>query len=137
MEVKDQEQYSEFSKTTEKTGLKQLLGSLSEQEKGHAGKLRNLLETIDLDETFKEFNADTFRMEDYVSGKIFNAKMNYNDLLTAIIDREEKAFQLYSFLSTCTRTAEVSFLFSTIAFEEQKHKSWAVDRYELEMLASL
>lgn len=137
MELADHSLYLECQKNTGKMGLKQLLASLASQEKEHAKKIQELLSSLDTDDIFDKFNAQAFSMSDYMTNKKLDPTMNYNDLLTAIIEKEEKACALYSFLSTSTSASEVSFLFSTLAFEEQKHKSWAVDRYELEMLASL
>jgi len=135
MEIRDYDVYQECHKVTERPGLRQLFGSLASQEKEHAKKLEDLIASMDPDDIFDTYDAQAVNPDHFATAKKIEPAMNFNDLLISIIDREEKAAAFYSFLSGCTRVSEIAFLFSTLALEEQKHKSWAVDRYELEMLA--
>lgn len=128
--------YLKCMKQTDRIGLRQLLLSLASQEKEHAKKIEDLLSSVDPEEVFDKFDEEGFDPAAYAFVGTIEASMNYNDILMSIIDMEERTFRLYSLLAESTGLSEVSFLFSALAFEEQKHKSWAVDRYELEMLKS-
>lgn len=116
--------------------MQQLLASLLDQEKEHERMLVELSNSFSYDEMFRDFEKIDVDLKQYTVIKDAASFENYNDILTHIIEREERGAALYADLSKLSGKEEVTVLFSNMGFEEQKHKNWAVDRYELEMLAS-
>lgn len=130
-----QQEYSLYLKKTERQGLKKLLSSLVSQEKEHERQLKEVLDDPVIEQAFasSDDDIDPSRFE---AKATFTIDMNYNDLLTLIIEREEKAHELYSFIASSTDYDEIKYYFENLASEEKKHRSWTVSRYELEMLSS-
>ncbi len=48
--------------------------------------------------------------------------------------KEEKSYELYKWLEGKARDSEIKYIFRRLAEEEKKHKKWAQDRYDLEIL---
>ena len=134
-EQRDQEEYSRYMKKTDRQGLKNLLSSLISQEKEHERQLREVLEDPVIEQAFTKSNQDVDESR-FAPDTDFDEGMNYNDLLTLIMDREDKAVQLYQFIAAATDYDEIKYFFENLSSEEKKHKSWTVSRYELEMLSS-
>lgn len=135
VEKQDQEYYTRYIKTTERPGLKKLLSSLISQEKEHEKQLLEVQQDPIIGEVFSDAPAD-IDVAQFQTEHQFSEKMDYNDLLNLIIEREQKAADLYSFIASSTNYDEIRYFFENLAAEERKHKSWAVNRYELEMLSS-
>ena len=135
-EKEDQELYKAYLEKVDKPGMQQLLNSLLDQEHEHERMLEEITESYSYDEIFKDPDRIPLDLERFSLRKQLSDDMNYNDILTHIIEREERGAGLYAALSKSAATEEVAVIFSNMGFEEQKHKNWAVDRYELEMLAS-
>lgn len=134
-ERKDQEHYSAYIKKTERQGLKNLLNSLISQENEHEKRLTEVLEDPLIEEAFIDAPPTT-DISNFTTKKDFSDSMDYNDLLNLIIEKESKTAALYSFIASSTDYDEIRYFFENLAAEERKHKKWAVDRYELEMLSS-
>jgi rubrerythrin len=135
-EREDQALYKAYLQKVEKPGMQQLLHSLLDQEHEHERMLENITNSHSYDEVFRDAERVPVDLVRYTLSKELSDDMNYNDILTHIIEREERGAALYAELSKLAGNDEVTVLFSNMGFEEQKHKNWAVDRYELEMLAS-
>ena len=135
-EQEDQELYKAYLEKVDKPGMQQLLHSLLDQEHEHERMLENIINSHSYDDIFKDSERVAIDLGRYSLRKLLSEDMNYNDILNHIIEREERGAALYAELSRHAGTEEVTVIFSNMGFEEQKHKNWAVDRYELEMLAS-
>lgn len=135
-EREDQELYKAYLEKVDKPGMQQLLHSLLEQEHEHERMLEDIENSQSYEDIFADSNQVPIDLGRYSIRKELSDGMNYNDILSHIIEREERAASLYAALSKLSSIEEVTVIFSNMGFEEQKHKNWAVDRYELEMLAS-
>lgn len=135
IEKQDQDYYTRYIKKTERPGLKKLLSSLISQEKEHERQLSEVQQDPVIEEAFSNAPADVDAAK-FQTEHQFSENMDYNDLLNLIIEREQKAADLYSFIASSTNYDEIRYFFENLAAEERKHKSWAVNRYELEMLSS-
>jgi rubrerythrin len=122
-------------KATDRQGMKNLLGSLISQEREHEKQLGEVLEDPLTEEAFENAPGDIDSSQ-FASKTEFSKTMSYNDLLNMIIEKEEKSAELYSYIASLTDYDEIRYIFENLASEERKHKTWAVNRYELEMLSS-
>ena len=129
-----QQTYRSYAKATQRSGFRELLLSMVDQEAEHEKRLRELKQTqifaakpsasTDFDMKISEFTVDV----------AFSPQMNYQDFLILVMKREEKAVHLYEWLQTVSQDSDLSVLFERLAEEERKHKAWAQDRYDLEIL---
>jgi rubrerythrin len=128
--------YKAYLEKVDKPGMQQLLNSLLDQEHEHERMLEGIPHSHSYEDIFEDSEQVPIDLGRYSLQKLLSEDMNYNDILNHIIEREGRAAAMYAALSRLTGTEEVTVIFSNMGFEEQKHKNWAVDRYELEMLAS-
>ncbi len=135
---KEQEQQKMFSsglKNSANMGMKQLLSSILEQEKDHERRLGEALANADMDDLFHADGLARFSFVPYEPATSYKSDISTNDFLNLIIEYEEKTSKMYSDISELCTDDDTRFLFTSLAFEENKHKTWAVDRYELEMIS--
>ena len=133
-EKESQEVYLDYVRKTERIGFRQLLLSMVDMEKEHENKLQELKERKDQSSLFSGSENFKGRLTDFIAQEEFSPDMDYGDLLVLVIKREEKAEKLYEELKLLAVDTEVKELFSWLAEEEGKHKTWAQDRYDLEIL---
>ena len=133
-ERESQEIYLDYARKTERTGFRQLLLSMVDMEKEHENKLKELKEGKGQSALFNGTQSVEIRLTNYIAQEEFSPDMDYGDFLVLIIKREEKAEKLYEELKSLAADTEVKELFSWLAEEERKHKAWAQDRYDLEIL---
>lgn len=134
-EQEDQRVYGDYLKKTDAQGLRKLLLSLIDQENEHEKGISSILNEYDLSMVFDGDGISKFSADDYLPKSVFSADMNVNDFLNHVIDREETGVRFYSALAGLCGSDELRFTFNNFSFEEQKHKNWAVNRYELELLS--
>jgi len=133
-ERESQEIYLNYARKTQRMGFRQLLLSIVDMEKEHENKLKELKEGKDQSTLFSGSESVKARLTDFMVQEDFSPDMDYGDFLVLIIKREEKAKKLYEELESLAADTEVKELFSWLANEEGKHKTWAQDRYDLEIL---
>ncbi len=136
-EQDDKKIYKDYMKKSNSQGLRQLLASVIEQEEEHERELQEIIERDDIETLFNAKDLSVFQPDAYNSSTQYLPDMSVNDFLNHVIEREETAVRFYSSLAGMCTQDEVTFIFNNLSFEEQKHKGWAVNRYELEMLAGL
>jgi rubrerythrin len=64
----------------------------------------------------------------------FSPEMDYGDFLILVIRKEGEAEALYRRLGGLTENMDVKKMFRLLADEERKHKDWAQERYDQEIL---
>lgn len=133
-ERESQEIYLDYARKTQRMGFRQLLLSMVDMEKEHENKLKELKEGKGRSFLFDGTQSLKARFTDFMVQEEFSPDMDYGDFLVLIIKREEKALKLYEELESLVADTEVKELFSWLAEEEKKHKVWAQDRYDLEIL---
>ncbi len=133
-ERESQEIYLDYARKTQRMGFRQLLLSMVDMEKEHENKLKELKEGKGRSFLFDGTQSLKARFTDFMVQEEFSPDMDYGDFLVLIIKREEKALKLYEELESLVADTEVKELFSWLAEEEKKHKAWAQDRYDLEIL---
>ncbi len=133
-ERESQEIYLDYARKTQRIGFRQLLLSMVDMEKEHENKLKELKEGKDQSDLFSDSESVKARLTDFIAQEEFSPDMDYGDFLVLIIKREEEAEKLYEELKSIAVNTEVEELFSWLAEEERKHKAWAQDRYDLEVL---
>jgi len=133
-EVEAQNIYLSYADRTEKRGLRKLLLSMADQEKEHEKRLNELKEGGSPDLVFSETVKTDIRISDYTVDVEFSRDMSYQDFLLLVIKREEKSYQLYKWLLRKADNEEIQLIFRQLSVEEKKHKAWAQDRYDLEIL---
>ena len=136
-EKKDQSIYTQYARKTSSQGLVQLLHSLIDQEDVHIKELNTIAERGDIDDLFAAEKLARLDHSSFETGSAFSPEMTTNDFLNHLIELKESGVRFYSALAGMCSDEELSFTFNNLSFEEQKHKNWAMDRYELEMLSSM
>ncbi len=136
-EQEDQKIYKEYARNTTSQGLVQLLSSLIDQEEEHTKELTELAAGDDPESMFTAEGLASFDVSSYSPKSRFSPDMTVNDFLNHVIDREESGVRFYSAIAGICSDEDLAFTFNNLSFEEQKHKNWAMDRYELEMLSSM
>lgn len=134
-EIEAQEAYLSYAGKTERRGLRKLLMSMVDQEKEHEKRLKELKSGTALGTVFQGIGTEDIKISDYTVDADFSPDMDYQDFLLLVIKREDKSYKLYQWFMTKTVNEEVKLLFKQLAEEEKKHKAWAQDRYDLEILS--
>ncbi len=127
--------YLAYAKATERTGFRKLLLSMVGQEREHEKRLLALQSGGDLDVEFPGGKSLDIRISDYTVDVEFSPEMSYQDFLILVMKREQKAAELYEWLTSQGQNQEVRSIFERLTEEERKHKAWAQDRYDLEILS--
>jgi len=133
-EIEAQNIYLSYADRTEKRGLRKLLLCMADQEKEHEKRLNELKEGGSPDLVFSETAKADIKISDYTVDVEFSRDMSYQDFLLLVIKREEKSYQLYKWLRSKADNKEIQLIFKQLSDEEKKHKAWAQDRYDLEIL---
>lgn len=112
--------YTSASRTVKRAHVKKMLLEFAAQEEGHKRKLQS----IDREKVADASIADIpdLRLADYADSASLTPDMDYQDLLTVAMKREEKAHNLYSTLASKSREPGLKRLFEMLAREEAKHK---------------
>jgi len=124
--------YRTASEMVERKSVREMLLSLARQEDGHRQKLAG----IDRERLTAEDvrSVQDLRIADYTDSAEISATMDYQDVLTLAMKREEKAHNLYSTLASNTRDPELRKLFEFLAAEEAKHKLALEKEYDEHVL---
>ena len=129
-----QKTYASYAALTSKAGFKQLLLSMLEMEKEHEARLLEIKNSADLESGFSPAAAADTGLDEILVDVEYRPDMEYGDFLILVIKKESKAEKLYRALGSMARDASLQHTFRLLADEEAKHKIWAQDRYDLEIL---
>ncbi len=112
--------YTMASKMVKRSNVREMLLEMAKQEEGHKIKLQN----IDRKEiaSAEIRNVPDLKIADHTDTVEITPTMDYQDLLTVAMKREEKAHNLYMTLASNTDDPELQKLFKVLAQEEAKHK---------------
>ncbi len=133
-EIEAQKTYLAYAASAGGRSLRKLLLSMVDQEKDHEKSLRELKERGDVLGAFQPAGDVDIELDKYTVDIEYRDDMNYQDFLLLVIKKEEKSYELYKALEATAKDTDVKYLFSRLAEEEKKHKKWAQDRYDLEIL---
>ena len=133
-ERKAQQMYLAYAGSTDRKGFQKLLLSMAQMEKEHERKLTELRRGDRAGELFRPLTGSDQKLDEVLVPVPFSPDMEYGDFLILVIQKEGEAEQLYGRLSGLARDSGAGALFQVLAEEERKHKAWAQDRYDRDVL---
>jgi rubrerythrin len=122
------------ARETERRSFSQLLLSMAEMEKEHERKLVALKQGANLAGLFTPPKAEDLGLTEMLVEVPFSPDMDYGDFLILVIRKEGEAEDLYRKLEGLTDSGDVKNMFRLLADEERKHKNWAQERYDQDIL---
>lgn len=129
-----QSTYYNYARDTERRSFSQLLLSMAEMEKEHERKLVALRQGASLAELFSPPQTEDLGLTEMLVEVPFSPDMDYGDFLILVIRKEGEAEDLYRKLEGLTGSGDVKNMFRLLADEERKHKDWAQERYDQDIL---
>ncbi|MBD3368024.1 MAG: rubrerythrin [Candidatus Eisenbacteria bacterium] len=112
--------YSVAAEMVKRSNVRDMLLSLARQEEGHK---RRLLEVQAGEASWARVDeVPDLRIADYTDSVQISPDMDYQDVLTVAMKREEKAHNLYQMLASNATEPELKELFANLAHEESRHK---------------
>ena len=129
-----QSTYYSYAMETERRSFSQLLLSMAEMEKEHERKLVALKQGANLAALFTPPKAEDLGLTEMLVEVPFSPDMDYGDFLILVIRKEGEAEDLYRKLEGLTDSGDVKNMFRLLADEERKHKNWAQERYDQDIL---
>lgn len=129
-----QSNYLSYAGRTERRGFSDLLLKMAEMEKAHELKLVALKQGQDTATLFSPPEGEDLGLAEILVEVPFSADMDYGDFLVLVIQKEREAENLYRKLERLTTSPEVRRMFALLADEERKHRDWAQERYDEEIL---
>jgi rubrerythrin len=133
-EQEAQQTYLGYAAATLRPGFRQLLLTMSDMEKEHERRLTELRDRPETARSFREGSVGEVRLADYHVEMGYSPEMEYGDFLLLVIQKEEKAERLYERLQSAASDDDTRWLFAHLANEESKHKAWARERYDQDVL---
>ncbi len=124
--------YTAAAGAVKRANVRDMLLGLAKQEEGHKQKLMNI-DFESLPETSVKEIPD-LKISDYSDGVQIEADMDYQDLLTISMKREEAAHNLYTRLASISDEPDIRQLFEFLAQEEAKHKLALEKEYDEHIL---
>ena len=126
--------YLSYAGRTERRGFSDLLLQMAKMEKGHELKLVALKQGQNTAALFSPPEGEDLGLAEMLVEVPFSADMDYGDFLVLVIQKEREAEKLYRKLESMTTSPEVRGMFALLADEERKHRDWAQERYDEEIL---
>jgi rubrerythrin len=126
--------YLSYAGQTGRRSFSELLLSMAEMEKEHERKLTALKEGKSTAEAFTPPKGVDLGLAEMLVEVPFSPTMDYGDFLVLVIRKEREAEQLYRKLQGLTTSADVGNMFALLADEERKHRDWAQERYDEDIL---
>ena len=126
--------YLSYAGRTERRGFADLLLQMAEMEKGHELKLAALKRGENTATLFSPPEGEDLGLAEMLVEVPFSADMDYGDFLVLVIQKEREAEKLYRRLGSMTNSPDVRSLFGMLADEERKHRDWAQERYDEDIL---
>jgi rubrerythrin len=129
-----QDTYLSFARETQRRGFSELLLSMAEMEKAHERKLVELKQGRRALASFTPPKGEDLGLSEMLVEVPFSPTMDYGDFLILVIRKEREAERLYRKLEGMTNSADVRSMFALLADEERKHRDWAQERYDEDIL---
>ena len=126
--------YYSYARETERRSFSQLLISMAEMEQEHERKLLALKQRSSAGDLFTPPKGEDLGLSELLVEIPFSPDMDYGDFLILVIRKEREAEKLYRKLETLTSSTDVKSMFQLLADEERKHKDWAQERYDQDIL---
>lgn len=118
--------YTQQAEKANSEAMRKTFLSLAKEEEGHAKKIKNLdAENIQFTEGR---SINDLHISDYLNPVVDHNALDYSEVLVIAINREKRAYLLYSKLAEIFADTELQKLFYFLAKEESKHKN----RFEIE-----
>jgi rubrerythrin len=133
-EQEAQATYLSYAGQTERRSFSELLRSMAEMEKEHERKLTALKQGDAAAASFTPPKGADLGLAAMLVEVPFSPTMDYGDFLVLVIRKESDAEQLYRKLQGLTTSADVGNMFALLADEERKHRDWAQERYDEDIL---
>ncbi|MBU4566442.1 MAG: ferritin family protein [Desulfarculus sp.] len=124
--------YLQMAQRMDKPWMKEAFDSFADQELGHKDKLMAVKQGKTLAPAAKAITD--LKISDYVVAAPVSPDMSYADALTVAMQREKKAFLLYTRLADNCGVPELKDTFEALAQEEAKHKLWLEVEYDDKVL---
>ena len=129
-----QDAYLSYARETQRRSFSELLLSMAAMEKEHERKLVDLKQGRRGLDSFTPPKQADLGLSDMLVEVPFSPSMDYGDFLVLVIGKERAAEQLYRKLESLTDSPEVRDMFRLLADEERKHRDWAQERYDQDIL---
>ena len=129
-----QSTYYSYARETGRRSFSRLLLSMAEIEKEHERKLIALKQGKRITDLFTPPKTEDLGLTEMLVEVPFSPDMDYGDFLILVIRKEGEAEDLYRKLEGLTDSTEVKNTFRILADEERKHKDWAQERYDQDIL---
>jgi rubrerythrin len=126
--------YLSYAGQTERRGFSDLLLKMAEMEKAHELKLIALKQGQNTATLFTPPRGEDLGLAETLVDVPFSPNMDYGDFLVLVIQKEREAEQLYRNLERLTTSPDVRNMFALLADEERKHRDWAQERYDEDIL---
>jgi rubrerythrin len=126
--------YLSYAGQTRRRSFSELLVSMAEMEREHERKLTDLKQGKSTAAAFTPPKVADLGLADILAEVPFSPDMEYGDFLVLVIRKEREAEQLYRRLEGLTTSADVRNMFALLADEERKHRDWAQERYDEDIL---
>ena len=126
--------YLSYAGRTTRRSFSELLLSMAEMEKEHERKLVDLKQGQRALASFTPPKGEDLGLAETLVEVPFSENMDYGDFLILVIRKEQEAEYLYRKLQGMTTSADVGKLFILLADEERKHRDWAQERYDEDIL---
>jgi rubrerythrin len=126
--------YLSYAGQTGRRSFSQLLLSMAEMEKEHERKLTALRQGSTTTAAFTPTKGADLGLADMLVEIPFTPTMEYGDFLVLVIRKERDAEKLYLKLSGLTTSEDLRNMFTLLADEERKHRDWAQERYDQDIL---
>lgn len=97
-----------------------MFSQFAKEEQGHKRKLQNVQKTGGLPKASR--HTKNLKISDYMVEVDPEKEMGLQDAIILAMQREKKAFRLYSDMEELTDDQEIQQLFEFLANEEAKHK---------------
>lgn len=127
-----QDTYLSYARETERRSFTELLLSMAEMEREHERKLIALKQGNP--GLLTPPNAEDLGFSEMLAQVPFSPDMDYGDFLILVIRKEREAEQLYRKLAAMTTNPDISSMLRVLADEERKHRDWAQERYDEDIL---
>ena len=124
--------YVDLQKKANFSAQEEMLEELAEMERGHKKMLMKIKENGVVSEQVKK--VEDLHISDYVVEIEPSDEMDYQDILTIAMKREEAAFNLYTNMANAISNADLKHLFTKLAAEEAGHKNRFEKLYDEEIL---
>ncbi|MHC4757762.1 MAG: ferritin family protein [Planctomycetota bacterium] len=123
--------YLELSEKVDNRAVKKALQDFAKEEAGHQAKLESIKAGGELRTSGEITNL---KIADYLVDVEPSLDMDYQDILTIAMKKENAAFKMYTELASQTSDPKIKDTFLALAQEEAKHKLRFEMEYDEEIL---